>query len=622
MRRQSGGARFSIAFKLIVIITILVLLSLGAITILVSVMVSADLRLTAEDNNFTVNQRSAAEAEAGLFTLRANAMVLLETLNAVGAAAVLYRQASAFFFEWHQDVAAIALIAPGMPAEQVLTNARFCMSRELDGSLADAVIERRRAEADRALRGETLLLNCAPDFGAPVLALFFPWQGGGEDQAVAIFFSLDQLGETFATGINSSFMINQEGDILVHGDMGLVLAGANVGNQGFIRSMQESQESSIQTLYTGEEGTRYFGAFTKLNIAGAAVVTIIEYNKVFEGIAATTRRNGYLTLMVLFISSLFIWFFSRRISGPLRQMAEAAVKIKEGDFGVTIRVKKSRDEIGLLTESFAAMGRGLAERERLKDAFGRFTNRELAERAMNGDLVLGGETRHATIFFSDIRSFTAISEKLSPLEVVEFLNDYMTRMVRCVNNTGGVVDKFIGDAVMAVWGAPVSMGSPQADALNAVRAALAMRRALMEYNQDRGAGKPYIKIGCGLNTGDVVAGQIGSQERMEYTVIGDAVNLASRTEALNKPLGTDILITENTWDLVNKAVITEEMPPVRVKGKEKPIRLFAVVNLCSAPGTVQEEPRDLDQVRRMLGTEAPDLSAVDTGSEEKKYKIG
>jgi adenylate cyclase len=258
---------------------------------------------------------------------------------------------------------------------------------------------------------------------------------------------------------------------------------------------------------------------------------------------------------------------------------------------------------------------------------------------MRGELALGGESKEVTIFFSDIRGFTAISEKLTPHEVVEFLNQYMTEMVDCVEETGGVVDKFIGDAVMAVWGAPVSAGSPAQDALSCVTAALMMRAALLDFNKDRGGDKkPRIRIGCGVNTGDVIAGQIGSSRRMEYTVIGDAVNLASRTEALNKPLHTDILITENTWALIGEELITEEMPPVSVKGKEKPVRMFAVVNIknpddfpmlegfpvikdgLSAVGSAG--PQTLAGVRSLLGVDAPDLSMVDMDGEEQKYKIG
>jgi adenylate cyclase len=607
--------RFPIGAKLVTIITILLLFSLGAITALVSVLVSGDVRLTAEDNNFTVNRRSAAEAEIILTMIRSNALVLLDTLDAAGGEGG--RRAEEFFFERNQDIAAIAVTGDG-PEALLLTNGRFFLSNEIDPSLAAVFIEANGDALDRCRRGDVALLNAAPVFEVPVLALLYPRQAEGREEAAVIFFSSESLTDTFGAGTNQSFLVNDEGDLLVHADADLIRAGANLGTDPFVRSVWESSEQSRQTLYAAPGGGRYFGAYSKLSFAAAAVVTTVEYNTVFEGIAATTRRNVLLTGAVLFISILFIWFFSKSISVPLKNLSAAAGRIKGGEFDIGLTAK-SRDEIGVLTESFVEMGRGLAERERLRDTFGRFINETIAEQAMKGELTLGGENKQVTVFFSDIRSFTAISEKLEPREVVEFLNDYMTRMVDCVDRTAGVVDKFIGDAVMAVWGAPVSSGSPGEDAFNCVSAALSMRRALLEFNRGRGGDKkPVIKIGCGINTGEVIAGQIGSQKRMEYTVIGDAVNLASRTESLNKPFGTDILITENTWNLTGGRLVTEEMPPVRVKGKEKPVRMFAVINLKAedAPG-----PRTLAELRELLGIAPPDLSKVDVNAEEKKYKL-
>jgi adenylate cyclase len=631
--KNAARIRYPIGLKLVVIISILILFSLSLITSLVSVMVSSDVRITAEDNNLNINSRSAAEAESALNSIRSNALVLLDTLSAAGNSPILSRQAAAFFFERNQDIAAIAVAAPAGTGEgggggtasaftfsTLLINDRFFLSNGADSALVDSFLAAAGAALERAAAGETLILNGMPAFGLPLLVLIYPWNGGGSNETAAVFFSSESLSDTFESGANSSYMINGEGDVLVHHEHGLIGAGANFENQEFIRFVRESARTSMQSLYTGEDGRRDFGAFTKLSLANAVVITNIEYEVVFEGITATTRRNIYLTLAVLLAAVIFIRLFSTTISKPLRVLTEAAEQIEGGHFDMALK-PKTRDEIGALTLSFDRMSKALG-------IFGRFTNREIAVRAMRGEISPGGLPKQATIFFSDIRDFTAKSENFTREygeeasdRIVYWLNDYLTRMVDCVEKTGGVVDKFIGDSVMAHWGTAYSSGSVTEDAFNCVKAALLMRSALLDMNRDRkedDPGNPRIRIGCGINTGMVTAGQIGSEQRMEYTVIGDPVNLASRTEALNKPLGTDILITENTWELIGDRLVIEEMPPVTVKGKEKPVRLFAVVKLQESEGG----PETLADLRELLGIRPPDLAALDTELEDKKYKIG
>ncbi|MDR3019871.1 MAG: HAMP domain-containing protein, partial [Treponema sp.] len=398
---------------------------------------------------------------------------------------------------------------------------------------------------------------------------------------------------------NPSYLINDRGDILAHPDFLLLRDGVNVSSDNLIRLMRESADQSRQIITLDNAGIRYYSAFTKLNIGGCAVITNIEYDKVFEGIVATTRRNIYLTAAVLFISIMFVWFFSKTISTPLKALAVAAREIEGGQFDQEIKTK-SRDEIGVLGHSFRKMSSAL-------QVFGRFTNRELAVKAMRGEIKPGGLPKHATIFFSDIRGFTEKSENFTKVfgegasdRIVFWLNNYLSRMVECVEKTGGVVDKFIGDAVMAHWGTAYSSGNPAKDAFNCIKAALMMRSAIIKLNRERKPNdpeNPLIQIGCGINTGIVTAGQIGSDLRMEYTVIGDAVNLASRVESFCKSLSADILITEDTWKLVNKYFITEEMPPVTVKGKTQPVRIFAVINFTEA----EKGPKTLAEVRKLAG---------------------
>ncbi len=618
--------KYPVGLKLIVIITLLIIVSLGTTTAVVTYNVSGDVRVTAEENNYTMNSRSASAAESELSTIRANVFLLLDMLNSAGGQAALIRQTAAFFFERNQNMAAVVLHDCDTDSDMhFFLNNRFFVSNELDTSAVRKFMEMNSDYIGKASGGESFILNAAPVFGQAVLGMIYPWKDSGRNQVAVMLFSAEQLSNTFGSGsVNESFMINHDGDVLVHNDFNFVLAGVNLSSIPLVDIMRRNNDNSRQVMYRGSDGVDYFGAYSKLSVCDSSVFTVVPAPVVFEPVYATLRRNIYIAAAVLFLSVILVWFFSKTISRPVTELTAASDEILKGNYLVKLKIR-THDEIGLLTSRFMDMGKGLDEREKLKDTFGRFINKDIAEKAMRGELALGGETKNVTIFFSDIRSFTAISEKLEPFEVVEFLNDYMTRMVECINATSGVVDKFIGDAIMGVWGAPVSAGSPQQDALNCVRAALMMRYSLHKFNEGRGGDKkPLIRIGCGINTGPVVAGQIGSDKRMEYTVIGDAVNFASRTEALNKPLHTDILITENTYQLVKDFIVAEEMPSVTVKGKSKPVKMFAVVNMPGAkdiPGAGADGPKTMAEVREFLGIEAPDLAEVNVNEEEKKYKI-
>ena len=627
--------RFSIGAKLILLISFVIILSLGAITALVSWLIHEDLRIQAEENNFETNRRSTMEVELTLENVAAHSRILIRTISAAGSNSDMGQEAIDYFFTENAQIASVFFVVPHRSefSSSPIINTRFFTTRDIDVSIAETWFENQRDALGRALRGETLILNAAPSFLRPVLALFFPLQNGG---AAGVLFSSENINYNFGFGTNQSYMINSNGDILCHTDFSLVRSAVNISKEDFIRSMLDSSHKTRQQLVesdfkflqtennTGDLNTsqviRIFAAFTRLNTAGALVITSIEYDKVFEGIAATTRRNIYLTVAVLCISIIFIWLFSKTISIPLKALTVVAHNIEGGIFDMQLK-PKGHDEIGVLTNSFQKMCAAL-------NIFGRFTNKEIAVKAMRGEIKPGGLAKHATIFFSDIRGFTALSENFTKAfgdgasdRIIHWLNQYFTSMIDCIEKTNGVIDKFIGDAVMAHWGTATTAGSPRQDAFNGVKAALMMRNALYTMNKQRfpnDPASPHIQIGCGLNTGIVTAGQLGSDMRMEYTVIGDPVNLASRIEALTKPLAADILISEDTWRLTGDRFITEEMPSVTVKGKEKPVRIFAVINIKGN----SKGPRTLCEVRKFLGLEAPEMEKVDVNADEKKYTIG
>jgi|SoiMethySBSTD1v2_1073268.scaffolds.fasta_scaffold42446_3 adenylate cyclase len=265
---------------------------------------------------------------------------------------------------------------------------------------------------------------------------------------------------------------------------------------------------------------------------------------------------------------------SNLLSRPIFRLVHGTRAIAEGDFNVALPVT-SRDELGVLTESFNQMARSLREKEMIKHAFTRYVAREVVEEILKDPehLVLTGERREATVLFCDIRGFTPLSERMSPEDVVLLLNEFYTLMIETVFKHDGTLDKFLGDAVMAVFGAPIAHPD---HAVRAVRTAIAMQEGITALNEARAKeGKERIQVGIGVSVGEVVAGTVGSGERMEYTVIGDSVNLASRLESNAKP--GRILISERTYDKVRNLVEVVPLGPIKVKGKEEQVEVFELV---------------------------------------------
>ena len=210
----------------------------------------------------------------------------------------------------------------------------------------------------------------------------------------------------------------------------------------------------------------------------------------------------------------------------------------------------------------------------ITNAFGKYVSKDLLNEIISKrhELKLGGTKRNVTIFFSDIRGFTSISEKLSPEELVSFVNEYLTDMTKIIMKYSGTVDKFIGDAIMAFWNAPLDEKD---------HAELACKSAVEQYKKLEELKKkfanrnlPHIEIGCGINTGDAIIGNVGSEDRFDYTALGDNVNLASRLESLTKLYGVDIIISESTYGIVKDKFKCRKLDNVKVKGKKIPITIY------------------------------------------------
>ena len=226
----------------------------------------------------------------------------------------------------------------------------------------------------------------------------------------------------------------------------------------------------------------------------------------------------------------------------------------------------------------------ISREKRMKTTMSRYMTPGVVEQvmALGDDALMVGERKDVTILFSDIRGYTTLTENLGASEVVALLNQYFETMVEAVFHCEGTLDKFIGDALMAVFGAPLALNPPESHGWMAVKSALDMRKRLQEFNDSRPGEIPF-RFGIGISSGEVVSGNIGSQKRMDYTVIGDAVNLSSRLEQLTKEYGCDIILSEFTLSLCSDRIWVRELDKVRVKGKNQPVGIYELLQSSSEP---------------------------------------
>ncbi len=310
--------------------------------------------------------------------------------------------------------------------------------------------------------------------------------------------------------------------------------------------------------------------------------------QVTRAIGVMRRQLAFFSLLGIIGASVVAYLLASFFVRPVDALVAGVKAIGEGRLEQEISLQR-QDELGLLTRAFNSMAVKLREKDFVEKTLERYVSKPLAREILSHrqDLKLGGEEKEVTILFSDIRGFTTLAEELSPTAVVELLNQYFSRMVKVVGRFRGMVDKFMGDAVLALFGAPMPVGH---EALRAVCCALAMQEAIDQFNrsgnkQDR---KP-IAIGIGINTGPVVAGNVGSALRMEYTVIGDSVNIASRLQSLAKP--GEILISAETFAQVQGQVLVTACEPIQLKGKTTSCSVYRLDGL-------QQE--GVDEIRRLI----------------------
>ncbi|MBD0338713.1 MAG: adenylate/guanylate cyclase domain-containing protein [Thermoleophilia bacterium] len=349
---------------------------------------------------------------------------------------------------------------------------------------------------------------------------------------------------------------------------------------------------------------RLVASFVAVSLLPISILAFLSYREGGEeakhsetigGLAISTIERGVAVVGLLLAVGVAL-LIGRSIVRPLRRLDDAIGRVERGDLRARVP-ERGGGELVRLAEGFNRMADGLEREALVRELFGQYVTPELAEKAIKERGWLDGRLVTCTALFADIRDFTGLTETLPPAGLIGVLNRYFERMSSVVVDEGGLVNKFGGDSLLAVFGSPLN---PLPDhAVHAVQAALGMLRELAGLNAElRVDGLPEIMFGIGIGTGEVVAGNVGSQRRLEYTVIGDAVNVASRLQTLTKELGEPLLVSEETGHAAGGVCRLAAVGEVDVRGKAEPVRVFRAEAL-SAEDAVGDPLGGLPAVPRM-----------------------
>jgi adenylate cyclase len=313
-------------------------------------------------------------------------------------------------------------------------------------------------------------------------------------------------------------------------------------------------------------------------LVSTLIFTALEERKAAVPVELFVRELLFFTLILCAIFVVLAFrlnsLVQNSIKNPIEEMLRIVEKVRNGDFTQRIRVL-SNDEIGMLGDAGNNMIAGLAEREQIRDTFGKYVTPQIRDEILSGRIPLHGERQTATLLFSDLRNFTSYVEANDPEEVIKSMREYFTAMQAAIRNYEGLVLQYVGDEIEAVFGVPLKTAD-HAD--RAVQAAMDMRRNLEELNSRRVLlGKTPFRHGIGIHTGPVLAGNTGSEDRLSYALIGDTVNLASRIEGLTKTLQWDILVSDEAVSRLSGSFPLKKEGPQTVKGFSKPIIVHKIL---------------------------------------------
>jgi len=587
-------SRWTIRLKLISIISFIIVSGLATMIFLASRYFKDDSEKRIQENNLqladVIGQKVEDEFYSIAYKINNMAIILDQSLSKPQTSLfvdLFFKNNASFIYMAIADAKGTTL-----SIKNKIINDKFLLENNLSLDTIQQMNSAYSEDFMRSASGATVVLNVSSSCLSPCLGISIPYGTPEQKKLILLYMDAAEFLKAFqTTGITSTYLINERADLLAHSDRDTVLASKNLIDVPIVKSLVESKVDNGQKRYE-MDGFFHLGSYKKMGLAGLGIVSTVKEDDAFVEVYNIQRRNIIILLIILNISVIIVFFFSKTISTPIIRLVSATKQIEGGDFHVKIRPTTS-DEVGVLTNSFLGMANGLEEREKVKSILGSMIDPVVVQEAMIDMAALKrGSEKPITAFFSDVAGFSTISEQLKSEDLAALLNEYLSAMTIILKEYDGVLDKYIGDAIVGIFNAPVDVNEHP---LKAARASIKMVRKLADLRAYWTANQLYSKEAremdarIGLNTGPAKVGFMGTDALASYTMMGDTVNLAARLEAAGKDYGVNILISESTKSKVDHELFTRKMDLVRVKGKNEPVVLFELIDSHSEIDPVLKE---------------------------------
>lgn len=541
--------RGSLSAKINAMFVFFVLITVAAITAGIGYFVYQDTLSKIESTCAEKTRTASVLVEKKIKSLSSNALVL----NSIYGKSKTKKEDMDNFFKSNPDVALISLTDGYMLINDDFVIKQGINQNNLVNSLLELVFAKNQ---ERLNSGKSMLFNLSHYVKTRTAGLCIPVldEKTNTYKIVSVIFSTTDFETVCENGDEYSTYFAEES--------GNLIAGISY--------------DWVMQCHNLCEFKNKINKVTSLSDYGCYVATYVKLDGYDKYLIDTLVKMAYIAGAVLIIMVLIMTAFGKSIVRPINKMRLAIDKVDNGDFNFNIKSRR-HDELGALVKSFSKMCVKFSGRDSYRKTFGNATTDSIYENDKNGNINLNGETKITTVLISEIKDFDTLTKGMTASEVIKLLNEYVSEMEPCITATGGYINKIVGNKIFAVWGVPLSSGTPKSDAVNAIKSAFRMKYALVDYNSDRGtANNPLVKVGFGLHTGATVSGLVGINEIREYACVGTTVDSAYEIENYTKSFGCDILISEDTYLLVNDIIEAQKISGVSIKGQKEAITLYAV----------------------------------------------